>query len=409
MNNWNIIAATEIGKSHKDGNIPCQDAYEILQNNNWSAIVVSDGAGTAKYAEIGSKFVAQFFAKSLMTLSSEIDKKGPGSWINDFLIQQITEIRSLLRIKSKSDRLNDYHCTLVACLLGETGGFSIHIGDGAIFGGKASKEKHHTVLSNEKFSSLPENGEYANETFFITENTWIKHLRVTPISDINWVCLGTDGGMSLAMQDEKLVKTGFIIPLLKVLVGIQDSKQREIKLSEVLSDEKSDKLTGDDKTLCIAFKNNFKNLPNEFIYHESIKQNSDEKNTAKKTNLVKKNFPEEPVDKSRSFTDKEKKNYFNSICIFSFLIFSSVASLIYLYFENEVIKEIPVTEEAPQKNNSEEAPKEEATTPAEEAPKEEAATPAEEAPKEEATTPAEEAPKEEAATPAEEDPEIINL
>ena len=105
----------------------------------------------------------------------------------------------------------------------------------------------------------------------------------------------------------------------------------------------------------------------------------------KKTNLVKKNFPEELVDKSRSFTDKEKKNYFNSICIFSFLIFSSVASLIYLYFENEVIKEIPVTEEASQKNNSEEAPKEEAATPAEEAP------------------------KEEAATPAEEDPEIINL
>jgi cell division protein FtsL len=266
MSQWVFSGASSTGTSHKTTKTPCQDAFQISQKDDWLAMVVSDGAGTAKYADKGSQFVSKFFSEALIALSLEIDQKGPGSWVTDFLVQKITEIRSQFREMANSDRLNDYHSTLVACLLGKNGGFLIQIGDGAIFGGGAKKEKDKTQLAVDSFISPPENGEYANETFFITENSWIRHLRVTPVSKVEWICLGTDGGMALAMEAEKEVKAGFIEPLFKILTSQKDQKKREEELVKILSAEEANKLTGDDKTLCIAYRNTLDSLPNEFQY-----------------------------------------------------------------------------------------------------------------------------------------------
>ena len=185
--------------------------------------------GGDKMQEAGAIIVKHFkdlafmgFYEVLINLSNEIDAKGLGTWITDYLVANITILRNELRAKYNTDKLNDFHCTLVSVLLGEKGGLIAHIGDGAIFGGQASKDKKETNLSNDLFYSLPENGQYSNETFFITENAWIKHLRVTPISSANWICLGTDGGMALAMQNESEVKSGFVAPVIKEIVLSKD-------------------------------------------------------------------------------------------------------------------------------------------------------------------------------------------
>ncbi len=123
MSQWVFSGASSTGTSHKTTKTPCQDAFQISQKDDWLAMVVSDGAGTAKYADKGSQFVSKFFSEALIALSLEIDQKGPGSWVTDFLVQKITEIRSQFREMANSDRLNDYHSTLVACLLGKNGGF----------------------------------------------------------------------------------------------------------------------------------------------------------------------------------------------------------------------------------------------------------------------------------------------
>ena len=71
-----------------------------------------------------------------------------------------------------SSRCDDFSCTLVGCVASADGGCFFHIGDGfAIYQGAAGD----SVLSR------PENGEYADETFFVTDEDWQDHLRFTPV------------------------------------------------------------------------------------------------------------------------------------------------------------------------------------------------------------------------------------
>lgn len=254
MHKWTTAHASVIGASHISTNTPCQDASVILttQADEWLVIVVSDGAGTATRAEEGATYVSQFFSEELIKLVSELNTRAPGHWINDFVIEKVLETRKALRQLSKSDEIRDFNCTLVACLLGPKGGFSIHIGDGAIVGGYRSENQGE--VSNHLFISEPENGEYANETFFITEGDWIKHLRITPMPALDWVICCTDGGCSLSMINDRDIKQGFLEPVIKEIFDIKDKKYRNEKLSHFLSDPKANKVTGDDKTIAIAIK-----------------------------------------------------------------------------------------------------------------------------------------------------------
>ena len=346
MTNWVTTGVSIKGKSHTETNLPCQDSFDIQKRDNWVVAVVSDGAGTAKYADKGSEFVSEFFSNSLISLSKEIDKNGPGSWVNDYVIQSITEIRSNFRKMANSDRLNDYHATLVAILLGDNGGFLIHIGDGAIFGGIAKSIGETTNLSDQPFISLPENGEYANETFFITENSWIKHLRITPIPPVDWVCLGTDGGMSLAMEDEKEVKKGFIAPLLKILVNAEKEKVRTQKLEGILNDPEADKLTSDDKTLCILFKDSLKKLTDNFEYiKKDSKKGSSIKSMPQKNELsneVISELKEENNLKRKIW--KDKKNFNLKKIFMIILVFSLLVAVAFFYNESKKNKEMVKTQ-----------------------------------------------------------------
>lgn len=257
MNKWTITDASIIGSGHTNTNMPCQDASSAMlsENGEWVAMVVSDGAGTAIHSDKSSSLVSASFVEALIKLSYEIDCREPGAWVNDFVIEHIIKTRRDLRSLAGSDSLQNYHCTLVACLIGSSGGFLIHIGDGAIFGGQTKNiDNKKLSLSNAQIISLPENGEYSNETYFITEGDWIKHLRITPISPVDWIVLGTDGGTTLAMVGDKEPKPGFIVPLLNALTKESDELSRREKLKAILSDVQADKLTSDDKTLCIAYK-----------------------------------------------------------------------------------------------------------------------------------------------------------
>ncbi len=252
MTNWVYSYSSVTGQNHVKTGLPCQDSSFVSESadGKWLAIVVSDGAGSAKHSQISSSFVTEFFSKSLISLSEELEKREPGAWINDYVVESILKARYELRTIAKSDNLRNYHCTLLACLIGETGGFLIHIGDGAAFGGKSIS----TNIKADYFSSLPENGEYSNETYFITEADWIKRLRIIPINSVDWIMLGTDGGTSLSMVNDSEPKWGFVVPLFNMIEKEKSQTGRNDKLKSILADIQADKLTGDDKTICLAFR-----------------------------------------------------------------------------------------------------------------------------------------------------------
>ena len=256
MDQWITACASVTGTGHHKSGIPCQDASAVKVNptGEWVVIVASDGAGTAKRAEEGSALVAEIFFNSLLTMTSELASRSPGQWINDLVIEKVLETRKLLRAKAGSDDISDFNCTLVACLLGPNGGFSIHIGDGAIFGGSNAPIKGGNTTFDQKdfFISPPENGEYANETYFITERDWVKRLRITPMPKLDWVFACTDGGTALALASDKDPKESFILPVLERVLAEPSLEGRNNRLRNILENPEADKVTGDDKTIVIA-------------------------------------------------------------------------------------------------------------------------------------------------------------
>lgn len=270
MAEWSYAGASVVGHSHLTTNVPCQDKHRIRtsQNGNWIAISVSDGAGSAEYAEKGAEITSEHFCNELIKLSHELESKTPGEWINDFVIECVLNVRKELRNIANGEDLKKFHCTLVAALIGPTGGFAIHIGDGAIFGGAIGSPDiaGFVDLNNNFVISKPENGEYSNETYFITESNWIKHLRITPLPKLDWIIGCTDGGASLLLEGETEVKPTFLCPFLERQINEKDSHY----ITEVISDPKANKLTTDDKTIVVAIRSNVLSGQEKFSFTKNL-------------------------------------------------------------------------------------------------------------------------------------------
>ena len=249
------ILINQRGQSHLYTGTPCQDAYFIKysKDKNWIVAVVCDGAGSASRSLEGAKITTGAFGKALLKIAEELESRAPGHWVNDEIIQCIINIRQSLRNIARSDSIADFHTTVVAALIGPTGGVAIHIGDGAIFGGNFENIESDTYIDNDFFMSMPENGEYANETFFLTESDWVKHLRITPLPSVDWIALGSDGGCAIALKNDQKLREEFLIPLFSK-VFIDQISIDDIN-SSLASEKEFLKLTNDDITLLIIISN----------------------------------------------------------------------------------------------------------------------------------------------------------
>jgi len=269
---WLYGGASIVGTSHVSSGVPCQDAFDVerSEDGKWIAAAVCDGAGSAKRAEVGSSLVAKTFAKKLILLSKEVELRQPGAWINDFVIQQALNVREELRACANGDDLRDFHTTLVAVLLSESGGFAIHIGDGAVFGGITAIENNSAALNHQTFISKPENGEYANETFFITEGDWVKHLRIIPIPSLDWIFIGTDGGAAFYLDPANEPKSEFISSFVRDIQR-RDDKEWSTRIGDILNDKQAEKITNDDKTIIFFAKKEFLEAKDSISFLDSVK------------------------------------------------------------------------------------------------------------------------------------------
>ena len=84
--------------------------------------------------------------------------------------------------------LNDFHCTMVMCLLTGRGGYVAQVGDSI---GLTTKFQYISDGTREVLDFFPskhvqffepERGEYVNETHFITEQDWSEHLRIAEMN-----------------------------------------------------------------------------------------------------------------------------------------------------------------------------------------------------------------------------------
>src|SRR5208282_5579565 len=100
---------------------------------------------------------------------------------------------------------HDFSCTLVGCVASPGGGCFFHIGDGFAI---------HQGAAGDSVLSRPENGEYADETYFVADENWQDHLRLTRLPALRAGCvigLMSDGTAPFAVNRER---NGFFRPFI---------------------------------------------------------------------------------------------------------------------------------------------------------------------------------------------------
>ena len=246
---WRVVAASATGRSHLDRGQPCQDAFASTCVGPVLVAAVCDGAGSASHSDVGAQYVASAVVSAVSAhpaLGSRPLELGVDV-LRAIIERAVNDARGELAMASVSKglRLADHACTLVGVVAEARGGWFFHVGDGVA--ACAFAQPQATAVS------LPANGEYANETWFVTGDNWQQQLRLMRFEgDIEAVVLMSDGVQPFAMnRDGSELFQPFIGPVIRYLRGV-DEAQGSQALQATLADPRTDQITGDDKTLLLA-------------------------------------------------------------------------------------------------------------------------------------------------------------
>lgn len=239
------------GRSHVENSIPCQDACSYKKISEDAGIfAIADGAGSAKNSEIGSKLIVETSIKitSNYLKKISINKRNCKNIIFNIFKETRTEL-----IK-KSNELNtdvkNLAATLILVLMYPNKIISGHIGDGGVVAHLSNKDDFIII-------SEPERQEYINETTFITSNNWDSALRIIhkniKIDNIFVFSDGIQRGV-LNYKDNRYVPyNNFFNPIYKFLLKKNNNNFIIQELKSLLSSEKMNKISYDDKSLAIGF------------------------------------------------------------------------------------------------------------------------------------------------------------
>jgi len=154
------------GRGHKLKNSPCQDKTYTLTKNGVSVIALADGAGSCKHSDVGATIVVETVCKVIAARFDIIYNTPTIS--REYLVNYI-QLALYRKAEEISAKFKDLSATfLFAAVKGEQF-LAGHIGDGVI--GCLATDGRLEVISK------PENGEFANETYFVTSSQAIFRFR----------------------------------------------------------------------------------------------------------------------------------------------------------------------------------------------------------------------------------------
>jgi hypothetical protein len=345
-----VWSATTTGPSHVSNNTPCQDACTVAtsQDGIWTSIAVCDGCGSADKADVGAQFASDFMSRALLALAQEVEERGPGEWIIDKSVVLLSSLREKLRERFGDD-ITEYAATIVAALVSERGGFIIHIGDG-VASSLTAQSKHKELQLSVIAQSDPENGEYINQTFYLTEPNWIHHVRITALTGVECLVLCTDGAQTLFYEGNKPYEKAFA-SLFRTL--LHEPSNGNIFLKSALSNPDADARSSDDKTIVIITRSSFLEAAGKIAHTEEIEPAAPEVSAKQTISSLAIKVPLRPTKR------KSKLFYY---LILSIIVAATLASVLILlvslqsHFAREIeeiesrFSKAPITKPVPKTN-----------------------------------------------------------
>lgn len=252
---WKYISSSVTGASHAETNTPCQDSCicEVIDGSSGSRVLVvvaSDGAGSAKRAEAGSDLTCSFLVEQLKLHLAN------GARVRDLKRDRvetwISELRDEIALRAEAEEglsVRDFAATLLATVIDEDSAAFFQVGDGAIVIPGDEEETYGWVF-------WPQQGQYANETNFVTDQNARLKLEFALVSHrVDEVAVFTDGVQSLALHYEsRQAHTPFFLSVFRWLRSAPNGRLNEFQdsLISFLNSEKINERTDDDKTLALA-------------------------------------------------------------------------------------------------------------------------------------------------------------
>jgi hypothetical protein len=208
---------------------------------------LSDGAGSAQYAKLGSRIVVRGFVRAVRNF---LRQNGSLDGISDETVRAwIDTVRDRIgnAARASSATTRDFAATLVALIVGADQAVVCHVGDG----GCVLRQNQDEWL----VQSWPAHGEYASTTSFVTDDPSPK-LRVTRhFGRFTDVAVFSDGIERLVLDFASKKAFGpFFDRTFNPLAACQPGRNRALSraLRDYLSSKSITDRTDDDKTLILA-------------------------------------------------------------------------------------------------------------------------------------------------------------
>jgi tetratricopeptide (TPR) repeat protein len=202
---WKAIVRPAIGVSHEKQGMPCQDYGDYGILNNVIVGAVADGAGSAKYSDVGAKLVVESVVNHLLQVAKRIQRQKCTHCPSQALSQEraeklftktVSKARATLQQQAddKDYSITELACTLLVFVATPQWVAAMQIGDGFIVT-RAQEDSEYQLLFR------PDKGEFANETTFVTSANAISEMQVKVLpGKSEFICASTDGLEKLAIR-----------------------------------------------------------------------------------------------------------------------------------------------------------------------------------------------------------------
>jgi len=258
---WRVVQASAVGTSHIENGEVCQD--ECLagtlcapDGEEYFLGIVSDGAGSASHGRLGAEVACEKGREVVeQWLRTEVSL---GKLTLESITSWVVSIRQYICHAAEAKGLTprDFACTLLGAVVGTKAAAFFQVGDGAI-----------VIRDGDGFYPVfwPDAGEYANMTYFVTDEDALLHLRrkiwlsSRESSLPGEVAMFSDGLQRLALvYESRTAYKPFFEPMFGILrkADLPACDILSGQLGRFLGSPQVNERTDDDKTLVLATRRN---------------------------------------------------------------------------------------------------------------------------------------------------------
>ena len=248
---WRVVGAAVQGSSHLKQGTPCQDALQYRTLAGGVLLTaVADGAGSAARSEAGARAAVE---AALDSLASNLAAGAECcAWV-DLFWQAFEQARAALeQLAEQSDAPLRAFATTLICVAATAERLVIgQLGDGAVIV-RSAEGLLATLTSAQR-------GEYANETYFLTQAEALEHLEIQVIDGpVQALAVMSDGLIRLALKrPSNEPHAPFFKPLfafVEAAVLSKNGAHADDELASFLRSPRVCERTDDDKALVLAIR-----------------------------------------------------------------------------------------------------------------------------------------------------------